>query len=329
MNCSGLSSSTLYAVLNSLESGIIILDQEQKVLYWNDWFSQRNGQNTESATGLKLSESLPGLANNRLEQAIEQAIKHKLPSLLSPALHGAILPLYQSTSDRKLNQRLQQLIHVIPLRNDPAAACLIQITDVTANISRERQLRQQTDKLRRTTTHDEVTGLDNRRTFDATLDQEFAKAKTSAQGLALIIGDLDQFNDINTNQSREAGDACLKEVAKIFQKAIRPNDDFAARYGGDEFALILPGYDKEGAFSLARNICQQVRELKTGNAISNMAGGLTMSLGISVLIPGIETDTDTDTLLSSVEVALYQAKSEGRNQAVYFSMDDSSFETWK
>lgn len=325
MNSSGLPCTTLYAVFNSLESGIIILDHEQKILSWNQWFSQRSSQNTESAVGQKLSEALPGLANNRLQQAVDQAIKHKLPALLSPALHDAILPLYQSDADRQKNKRLQQLIHVIPLRNDPVAACLIQITDVTANISRERQLRQQTDKLRRTTTHDEVTGLDNRRTFDAALDHEFTKAKTTGQALALIIGDLDQFNHINTNQSREAGDACLKKVAEIIQKSIRPSGDLAARYGGDEFALILPGYDKDSACNLAKKICQKVRGLKISNPVSGIPGELTMSLGVSMLIPSFEVDTDT--LLSSVEVALYQAKNEGRNQAVYFSAEDGSFNT--
>lgn len=325
MNCSGLPAATLYAVFNSLESGIIILDHEQRILCWNHWFSLRSKQSAGSAVGQKLSEVLSGFVNNRLEQAVDQAIKHKLPALLSPALHGAILPLYQSDTDRQRNKRLQQLIHVIPLRNDPSAACLIQITDVTANMSRERQLRQQTDKLRRTTTHDEVTGLDNRRTFDAALDHEFNKAKTTAQPLALIIGDLDQFNNINSNQSREAGDACLKQVAEMIQKSIRPSSDLAARYGGDEFALILPGYDKDSACNLAKNICLQVRGLNISNPISGISGGLTMSLGVSLLIPGIEADTDT--LLSSVEVALYQAKNEGRNQAVYFSIEDGSFDT--
>lgn len=327
MTSTGLATGTLQTVFNKLEAGIILLDHAQRILYWNHWFSLHSNLPGTTATGQLLREALPELTNNRLEQAVEQAIKHNLPALLSPALHGAILPLYQSNLDRQRKQRLQQLIHVIPLRDDPSAACLIQITDVTANMSRERQLRQQSDNLRRTTTHDEVTGLENRRTFDSALDQEFAKAKSTRQTVALIIGDLDQFNNINTTQNHEAGNAYLKQVAEIIQKSIRPDNDLAARYGGDEFALLLPGYDKNSACTLAKSICLQIRALKFNNTVAGSPGGLTMSLGVSLLIP--DADTDTDTLLSSVEVALYQAKNEGRDQAVYFSVDDGEFEICK
>jgi diguanylate cyclase (GGDEF)-like protein len=323
MNSTALSGNTLFSVLDNMESGIIVLDHEQKVLYWNRWFVKRSQQTAEAAKGHKLAEILTGISNNRLEQAVNQAITHKLPALLSPALHGAILPLYQTERDRKGEQRLQQLIHVIPLRNDASAACLIQITDVTANTSRERQLRQQTDALRRTTTQDELTGLANRQTFNTALDHEFAKAQKSAQPLALIIGDLDQFNNINLNQSREAGDASLKQIAKIIQNAIGSTDAVAARYGGDEFALILPGYDQAAACNLAKNICLQVNALEISNSLYGEKNQLTMSLGVSLLIPTAKTDTDT--LLSSVEVALYQAKGEGRNQAVYFSIENGDF----
>jgi diguanylate cyclase (GGDEF)-like protein len=323
MNSTALSGNTLFSVLDNMESGIIVLDHEQKVLYWNRWFVKRSQQTAEAAKGHKLAEILTGISNNRLEQAVNQAITHKLPALLSPALHGAILPLYQTERDRNSEQRLQQLLHVIPLRNDASAACLIQITDVTANTSRERQLRQQTDALRRTTTQDELTGLANRQTFNTALDHEFAKAQKSAQPLALIIGDLDQFNNINLNQSREAGDASLKQIAKIIQNAIGSTDAVAARYGGDEFALILPGYDQAAACNLAKNICLQVSALEISNSLYGEKNQLTMSLGVSLLIPTAKTDTDT--LLSSVEVALYQAKGEGRNQAVYFSIENGDF----
>jgi diguanylate cyclase (GGDEF)-like protein len=323
MNNAALSENTLFTVLDSMESGIIVLDHEQKVLYWNPWFVKRSQQTAETAKGHKLAEVLTGMSNNRLEQAINQAITHKLPALLSPALHGAILPLYQTERDRKNEQRLQQLIHVIPLRNDAAAACLIQITDVTANTSRERQLRQQTDTLRRSTTQDDLTGLANRQIFNTALDQEFAKAQESALPLALIIGDLDQFNNINITQSREAGDTCLKQIAQIIQGAVTSTNAIAARYGGDEFALILPGYDQAAACNLARNICLQVSALNVSNSLSGERNHLTMSLGVSLMVP--TANTDTDTLLSSVEVALYQAKGEGRNQAVYFSIKDGNF----
>lgn len=326
MKSVALSAGTLLTIVNSLESGLIILDHEQRILSWNQWFSTRSFETVEKGHGRKLAEALSGIANKRLEQAVDQAVQHKLPALLSPALHGAILPLYQTEQDRRFERRLQQLIHVIPLGNDSTAACLIQITDVTANLSREQRLRQQSNTLRRTTTHDSLTGLINRKSFDAALDIEFTKAKQSAISLALIICDLDQFKVLNaTNQN--LGDHYLKKISELIQNIIPPIGGIAARYGGDEFALILPGYDKDFACDFAEKLRQQVNSLEIKGLPSNTNSKPSISLGVSSLIPNAETDTDT--LLSLVEVALYQAKSEGQNQAIYFSVEDGSFHPCK
>lgn len=318
-----LPTSALYAVIDSLEAGVVILDHEQRVLYWNQWFATRCGQTAASANGQMLAEALAGIANNRLEQAVAQAIQHRLPALLSPALHGAILPLYQTEQDRRRERRIQQLIHIIPLWDDPRAACLIQISDVTANISRERLLRQQTDMLRRSTTQDEVTGLPNRRTFDAALAQEFDKARKAGRPLALLVGDLDQFSHFNAVHSRDIGDACLKQVGELFSGTLRPVGGLAARYGGDEFALVLPGYNEDNACQLAGKICRQVDALQIAHPDTAPTPFLSLSIGVTVMTP--TEDADTDTLLSSADVALYQAKHEGRNRAVYFSVEDGSF----
>lgn len=320
---SSVPTALLSSAVDSLEIGIIILDHEQRVRYWNHWFALRSGQSAASASGRLLGEALAGIANNRLSQAVEQAIKHRLPALLSPALHGAILPLYQTAQDRRHERRIQQLIHVIPLRDDQNAACLIQISDVTANISRERLLRQQTDTLRRTTTLDETTGLANRRTFDTALSNEFGKARMAARPLALIIGDLDLFSHFNATHSRDTGDAVLKQIGGLISGMIRPAGDLAARYGGDEFALIVPGHDEKRVCRLAADICRRIGELNIAHPDSGASGYLSISLGATVMTP--DADSDTDTLLSSADVALYQAKHEGRNRAVFFSIEDGNF----
>lgn len=316
---SQLPAHTLHAVIDNLEAGIVLLDREQRVVHWNQWFAMRCEQSADSVCGRALHDALPGIANSRLKQAVEQAIQHSLPALLSPALHGAILPLYQSKQDRRQNRRIQQLIHIIPLRNDEHVACLIQVSDVTANISRERLLRQQTETLRRRTTQDEVTGLANRRTFDASLSQEFAQARQDCSPIALIIGDLDHFNRFNAEHGRETGDERLKQIADLLPGLTRPSGDLAARYGGDEIALILPGYDEAEACRLAGEICRQVDALSAADT----AKRLSISLGVALMVPTAEADTDT--LLSSADVALYQAKHEGRNRAVFFSVEDGNF----
>ena len=314
---------TLHAAIDSLEVGIVILDSEQRILHWNRWLARRSNLSCEDVCGRHLAETVPEITDTRLIQAVGHAITDGLPSLLSPALHGLLLPLYQTPEERRSEQRMHQLIHVIPLRNQADAACMIQVSDVTANISRERLLRRQAEALRRITSHDALTGLANRRTFDKTLTREFAKARRQERPLALLMVDIDLFNQYNLGYGHELGDACLGKISGALQTCLRPLGDLVARYGGDEFALILPGMDEIATCRLAEMARQRINELAIPFLGSELAAHLTVSIGAAVMPPG--DDADTHTLLSSADVALYQAKHEGRNRAIYFSVEDGSF----
>lgn len=311
-------------IVDSLAIGIIVLDSDARILHTNRWFNRHSGLAGEQTAGQALLQLIPEAGNTRLEHAIEHAIRHHLPSVLSPALHGSLLPLYLTPQEQQRGQRMQQLIHVLPLSGAPDdAACLIQISDVTANISRERLLRQQSETLRRNSTQDNLTGVANRRKFDETLAGEFHKARLKHSPLALLIVDLDLFSAYNNLYGREHGDAILTQVAKELRDTVRPVGDLVARYAGDEFALILPGMGEGETSLLAERLRQQIAGKCWTNAASDIAPHLTISIGAATMHPG--EGTDIHTLLSSADVALYQAKHEGRNRAVLFSPLDGSF----
>ncbi|MFZ2268302.1 MAG: diguanylate cyclase [Azonexus sp.] len=320
-----LGRTSLRMVIDSLEVGVIILDREQRILHSNRWLALRSGIAAETMVGRPFAEAFADVANSRLEQAIRHATHDRLPSLLSPALHGTLLPLYQTAEDRLREKRMQQMIHVLPLHDDSPASCLIQISDMTANISRERLLRQQTETLRRTTTQDALTGVANRRQFDEMLATEFHEARQNHQPLGLMMVDLDLFNAYNALYGREQGDARLLEIAAALQDAVRPVVDLVARYGGDEFALILPGINERQICQLAENLRLRVTSLAMPNAATSQGKYLTVSIGSTVMLPEGEAEADTHTLLSSADVALYQAKHDGRNRAIYFSLEDGGF----
>ncbi|UCV15501.1 GGDEF domain-containing protein [Quatrionicoccus australiensis] len=315
---------SLCTVLDTLEVGVVILDAHACVLHSNRWLARRSGLAAEALLGRPFVETFPAARGSRLEQAIEHAIRDRLPSLLSPALHGTLLPLYQTPQDRDRERRMQQMIHVMPLRDaDPKAACLIQISDMTANISRERLLRQQSETLRRATTQDALTGVANRRQFDETLAAEFLKAQRSKQSLGLMIIDIDHFSAYNGHYSRDQGDARLSELARLLKETVRPGIDLLSRYGGDEFAFILPELSESDIVHLAETLRLRVATLAIAHVASSVAAHLTVSIGCAVMLP--DGETDIHTLLSSADVALYQAKHDGRNRAIYFSPDDGSF----
>lgn len=321
-----LSCASLCQVIDRLEMGIIVLDRQQNIVHWNRWLSQRSEIVGEEVWGKSLYFAFPNALGSRLAQAVEQAISHGLPALLSPALNGALLPLYQSRNERRQQRRMQQLIHVLPLHDAHSqGACVIQITDMTANVSRERLLRQQAENLKRSTSEDPLTGLLNRRCFDELLANEFRKAQSHQTPIALLVADVDDFSQYNAHYGRDLGDETLKEIAKIFRAAHRQSQDVLCRYGGEEFAFILPGMNAGDACNFAENLRVAVLSRAISHETSTVARQLTVSIGLTLMVP--DSQSDTHTLVSSADVALYQAKHEGRNRSVFFSVETGQFRT--
>lgn len=321
-----LGCTSLCSVIDRLEIGLIVIDKDHRVLHWNRWLSSRSGWSPDAATGRPLEELFPEMASSRLNMALQHAIQDGLPSLLSPALHGTPLPLFQSETERQQGKRMQQLIHVLPLRDESSqSACVIQISDMTATISRERLLRQQAENLRRSTSEDALTRIPNRRKFDEMLASEFHKAQLHSQPLAIAIADIDLFTNYNAMYSREGGDKALQDIADIFRNAIRPGVNMVARYGGEEFGFILPGMSEVEACHFAEDMRLRVMAQGITNHSTPHGKYLTVSLGITTMTP--DNQADTHTLISSADVALYQAKHEGRNRAIYFSVETGNFKT--
>lgn len=146
---------------------------------------------------------------------------------------------------------------------------------------------------------DAITGLANRRVLDETLDREVARAGRTGETLAVAMLDLDHFKQFNDRHGHQPGDRLLRAAAECWSAAVR-RTDLVARYGGDEFALVLPSCDREAAERLVARVRGAVPE------------GQTCSLGL-VAWDGAESPAD---LLARADAALYQAKRGGRDRAV-------------
>ncbi len=311
-------------ILDQLETGIIVINEQGEVIHWNRWMSRRSGLSCEQVENQPLEAVFPEVHGSRLISAIKYALRDGLPSLLSPALHGTLLPLYANPVDRRHDRRTHQMTHILPLKQeDGVHHCIIQINDVSANISRERLLRQQAENLRRSTTEDVLTQIPNRKKFDEVLSLEFRKSQLRATPLSLAIADIDEFNNYNHHYGREQGDKVLAEIAAILRTSVRTPNEIVCRYGGEEFGFILPGMGPDEACAFA----EKVRLLVLSRAIdfehSRHNRAVTISIGITTMLP--DQGTDTHTLVSSADVALYQAKHEGRNQAIYFDVQEGTF----
>lgn len=133
---------------DALANGVIVLDARRGIVLWNQWMREASGLEAADTLGRDLTDIFPGIAGTRLIEAVSYAIERQMPSLLSPALHGTLLCLYRNPEDRRLGRRMRHMIHVVPLPDLDGAACLLQITDMTAALSREQRLRAQAEELR-------------------------------------------------------------------------------------------------------------------------------------------------------------------------------------
>jgi diguanylate cyclase (GGDEF)-like protein len=173
-----------------------------------------------------------------------------------------------------------------------------------------RALRRANLRLARLSRTDDLTQLHNRRSFDEALHREWRRAMRSARPLSLLILDLDRFKDLNDAAGHQAGDATLRAVAATVQSWARRAGEVAARYGGDELAVILPGTDESAARTLAERLRGAVQELGTLHPASGRE--VTASIGVATARP--VRGGDPEALLLAADQALYRAKAAGRNR---------------
>lgn len=160
--------------------------------------------------------------------------------------------------------------------------------------------------------HDGLTGLANRRYFDEYLAEQIAIANRFHRPLALILCDVDHFKGFNDHYGHQAGDACLKHIARVLKSCSQRPADLVARYGGEEFAFILPDTGLQAAAQMAKEILSEVSRLGIAHAQSSTGSCVSVSCGVSELVPPMKAPQ----LIAAADELLYQAKGLGRNQVV-------------
>ena len=170
-------------------------------------------------------------------------------------------------------------------------------------------IQQQAEELARLSQTDPLTELPNRRAFDSYLAAEIEKAEGEKTPISILMIDIDHFKDYNDYYGHPGGDACLKQVANAIKSAC--NSGFASRIGGEEFAVILAGFDNQQAEAVANQICDAIFSLGIKHKKSSTANVVTASIGVATQ-NGTGT-MDAKSLLDQADSALYFGKRNGRN----------------
>ncbi|MES2900552.1 MAG: diguanylate cyclase [Pseudomonadota bacterium] len=170
-------------------------------------------------------------------------------------------------------------------------------------------------ELHRLAALDCLTGIANRRRLDQTLHAEWQRGQRDSKPLALLICDVDHFKLYNDSYGHPAGDLCLKKVAAVLTENLKRPADLAARFGGEEFAIVLPDTDLAGAQVVAEACRSQLETLAIASA--ERGKPVTISVGVASMVPSAEGSVEA--LLAQADKALYQAKNTGRNRVSHSS----------
>lgn len=209
---------------------------------------------------------------------------------------------------------LRDVVHVV--RNDKGEvdSLIGFMFDISERKRTEQQLVSLQKEMEELSFRDGLTGVANRRRFDAIIELEWSNARRNRQPLSLLLIDIDYFKQYNDCYGHLEGDACLKHVARVLSSAATRARDLLARFGGEEFVLVLPETDEAAAGKLAERCRELILAEQVPHESSPIGPVLTISLGVGTVIPS--HDDELRPFIDAVDKRLYQAKQQGRNRIV-------------
>jgi diguanylate cyclase (GGDEF)-like protein/PAS domain S-box-containing protein len=183
--------------------------------------------------------------------------------------------------------------------------------DITDRKLAEKKLQEAYRAVETLSVTDALTGLANRRRFDQCLTAEWRRGMRNRSPLSLLLIDIDLFKSYNDRYGHLSGDSCLTQIAEAAQTVVRRPGDLVARFGGEEFAIILPNTSNDGAIEVANQLCETLRGCKLPHE-GNPLGTVTISIGSATVTP--QLGQNSASLVELADQALYRAKGGGRNQ---------------
>jgi diguanylate cyclase (GGDEF)-like protein/PAS domain S-box-containing protein len=189
------------------------------------------------------------------------------------------------------------------------------VTDIVFSMRDISEIKALEEKLQEQARTDGLTGLSNRRAFDEALDREWRRTLGDRGELSLLLIDIDHFKTFNDSNGHQVGDDCLRAVAATIAGMFKRAGDLAARYGGDEFAIILPQTSQIEASAMGKQLCLAVEAMRLPNAASPVSSYVTVTVGSATAMASIGGTVDMPQgLLAAADAALYRAKAAGKNR---------------
>ncbi|HEX9174187.1 MAG TPA: sensor domain-containing diguanylate cyclase [Telluria sp.] len=207
---------------------------------------------------------------------------------------------------------IRDVVHVVRRPDGSVDSLVGFMFDISERKKADDKILQLQRDLETLSYRDALTGIANRRMFDTVFPVEWAKARAVGEPLSLIVVDIDCFKQFNDHYGHLQGDECLKRVAAALETAASRTRDMCARFGGEEFVLILPATDEAAALMVAERARKLLAREQIPHPRSGVASVVTVSMGLGTIIPG--QDDEASTFLAMVDRRLYRAKADGRDR---------------
>ncbi|AYA69649.1 sensor domain-containing diguanylate cyclase [Acinetobacter sp. WCHA55] len=206
---------------------------------------------------------------------------------------------------------IRDVVHVVRKPDGEVDSLVGFMFDISERKKQEQELETLKKQLEEYSYQDGLTGIANRRFFEDSYQREWLNAQREQKPLTLMLLDIDYFKQYNDYNGHILGDACLKQIAQILKKSVSRPRDLVARFGGEEFVLILPDTSQASAIEVVERILQSIRTADICHSLSPLDQRLSVSLGVKTIIPTQKNDKMA--FLKEVDQNLYLAKEQGRN----------------
>ena len=300
-------------VVERVGFGIFVLDREMNVLMWNRFMQDHSGLSAEQVVGKSIFASFPELPRVWLTRKLESVFQ--LGSFAFSSWEQRPY-LFKFDHDRPITggvDFMQQDCTFMPLtREREVVAVCVTVSDVTHVSIVQREREEAVAKLQEYADRDGLTGIANRRYFEARLRDEYTRWQRYGGDMSVLLFDLDHFKKINDQFGHGVGDTVLREMAQRVAQVVRVQDTFG-RFGGEEFALLLPCTPLKDAMLVAEKIRHTIGDAPVD--VQGVSVPVTASVGGAAARVGVP---NYDVLINEADAALYSAKRQGRNRSVAF-----------
>ena len=306
----------LFDMLQHIDVGLVVLSRHYEIKLWNSFMENHSGVSSSIAKEQSLFNVFPDINAGWLQHKLDNVIALRTPIFISWEQRPHLFPFKGYRPITGIADKMYQNIALRPITNADGSVkyvCMVvyDVTDVATNKESLSNVNRKLDYLSKI---DPLTDLHNRGCLDKALNNTFDAYKIDQCGPhSLVMADIDFFKKVNDEYGHPVGDLVLKEVSKILSTSARKGD-LVGRYGGEEFAILLPNTDAAGALFFCETVRKKIAEATIKTLKSDVS--VTISFGISEVE---KTDQSMSDWLKRADDALYKAKDSGRNKSVVYA----------